>query len=96
MHLGLEYSRGKTSHLGSLMKQRDIWKQSAKDIAKLSPVPCPEQIQAWGEYKKYITQVNNRKKTEGKMYKSGKMAENSDSPEIVWENEKLFMGWKTN
>ena len=30
------------------------------------------------------------------MYKSGKIAENSDSPEIVWKNAKLFMGWKSS
>ena len=24
------------------------------------------------------------------------MAENSDSPEIVWKNAKLFMGWKSS
>ena len=85
-----------TNETKELIKQRDIWKQRAKDLAILHPVACPEQIQAWGEFKKYRNQINNRKKSEEKMYKAGKIAENSDSPEIVWKNAKLFMGWKSS
>ena len=41
----------------------------------------------------YSNHINNSKKNEEKMYKSDKMAENNDSPEIVWKNAKAFMGW---
>ena len=85
-----------TEQTKELIKQRDIWKQRAKDLAKLSSIANPEQIQAWGEYKRYRNQVNNRKKNEEKMYKTEKMSENSDSPDILWKNAKLFMGWKSS
>ena len=78
------------------MKQRDIWKQRAKDLAILNPIASPEQIEAWGQYKKFRNQINNRKKGEESRYKSGKMAENLDLPEIVWKNAKAFMGWKSS
>ena len=77
------------------MKQRDVWKQRAKDLSLLSPAACPEQVEAWTEYKYYRNMINNRKKTEEKTYKSEKMAETADSPDIVWKNAKAFMGWKS-
>ena len=49
-----------------------------------------------GEYKKYRNQVNNREKNEERLYKTEKISENSDSPEILWKNAKLFMGWKSS
>ena len=79
-----------------LIKQRDIWKERAKDLAKISPEASPEQVQAWSEYKKYRNRINNRKKNEEKSYKAGKLAENAESPEIVWKNAKMFMGWKNS
>ena len=78
------------------MKQRDGWKQSAKDLALLSQAACPAQIHAWSQYKKYRNQINNRKKNEEKAYKSNKMAEVSDNPALVWKSAKSFMGWKSN
>ena len=85
-----------TEETKELIKQRDIWKQRAKDLAKLSCIAKLEQIEAWGEYKKYRNKVNNRKKSEEKMYKREKMSENVDSPDILWKNAKLFMGWKSS
>ena len=41
-----------TEQTKELIKQRDIWKQRAKDLAKLSLISSPEQVHAWGEYKK--------------------------------------------
>ena len=79
-----------TDKTKELIKQRDTWKQRAKDLAKLSSEATPEQVQAWREYKKYRNQINNRKKNEEKEYKTGKMSENADSPEIVWENAKIL------
>ena len=78
------------------MKQRDGWKQNAKDLALLSQAACPAQIHEWSQYKKHRNQVNNRKKTEEKAYKSNKMSEVSDRPELVWKSAKSFMGWKNN
>ena len=84
-----------TEETKTLMLQRDLWKQTAKDLAILSPVACQAQINAWNQYKKYRNQINNRKKHEEKNYKSGKMAEVADSPDIVWKSAKMFMGWKS-
>ena len=78
-----------------LMKQRDIWKERAKDLAVISPVACPSQINAWNEYKMYRNHINNRKKFEEKFYKTDKMAEVADCPDIVWKSAKSFMGWKS-
>ena len=84
-----------TTETKDLMKQRDSWKQSAKDLALLSQAACPLQIHAWNQYKKFRNEVNNRKKTEEKRYKSEKMAEVADKPDIVWKSAKAFMGWKS-
>ena len=77
------------------MKQRDLWKQRAKDLAILSPLACPVQIEAWNQYKLFRNQVNNRKKYEEQHFKTAKMTEVADSPELVWKSAKSFMGWKT-
>ena len=42
----------------------------------------------------YRNQINNRKKHEEKKYKTEKMSEVADSPDIVWKSAKTFMGWK--
>ena len=84
-----------TEETKTLMQQRDLWKQAAKDLAILSPVASPEQIAAWNQYKKFRNQINNRKKYEEKLYKSEKMAEVADSPDIVWKSAKTFMGWQS-
>ena len=84
-----------TSETKELMKQRDSWKKIAKDLALLSQAACPAQIHAWQEYKKFRNQVNNRKKYEENVYKSDKISEVADSPNLVWKNAKLFMGWKS-
>ena len=52
-------------------------------------------MHAWSEYRKYRNKINNKKKTEEKRYKSEKMAEVADSPDIVWKSSKAFMGWKS-
>ena len=57
------------------MKQRDLWKQRAKELAELSDVVFPAQIHAWDQYKLFRNQINNRKKTEEKAYKSQKVSE---------------------
>ena len=84
-----------TEETKHLMKQRDLWKQAAKDLAAVSAVASQEQIDAWGHYRKYRNKINNRKKFEEKQYKSEKMAELADSPDIVWKSAKTFMGWKS-
>ena len=84
-----------TQETKDLMKQRDLWKQKAKDLALISQVACPAQIAAWDQYKKYRNTVNNRKKKDEKIYKSDKMAEVADRPDIVWKSAKSFMGWKS-
>ena len=56
---------------------------------------CIAQIHAWTEYKRFRNMINNRKKSEEKCYKSNKMAEVADKPELVWKRAKSFMGWKS-
>ena len=77
------------------MKQRDLWKQRAKDLAIISPVACPAQVDAWNQYKLFRNQVNNRRKYEEQDFKSAKMTEVADSPDLVWKSAKSVMGWKT-
>jgi hypothetical protein len=77
------------------MKQRDLWKQRAKDMALISPVACPAHISAWNEYRKFRNQVNNKNKYEEQNFKSAKMTEVADSPDLVWKSAKSFMGWKS-
>ena len=58
---GKEFTKNETKEL---IKQRDIWKQRAKDLAIVSQDVCQEQINAWNEYKKFRNTINNRKKNE--------------------------------
>ena len=85
-----------TSETKELMRQRDLWKERAKSLARQSSVVGPDQIAAWAEYKKYRNKVNNKKKNEETMYKSEKFEEIQDSTEIVWKTAKSFMGWKSS
>ena len=66
-----------------LKTQRDLWKQKAKDLALVCAVADQSQVDAWNQYKHYRNKINNRKKHEEKIYKSEKMAEVADSPDIV-------------
>ena len=72
-----------TAETKDIMKQIDSWKQSAKDLALLSQAACPAQIHAWNQYKKLRNQVNNRKKSEENNYKSNRISEVADSPDLV-------------
>ena len=76
------------------MVQRDLWKQAAKDLAALSAEVSPDQIHAWSEYKKFRNKINNRKKNEEQRYKSEKMAEVADSPDIVGRVQRLLWAGK--
>ena len=84
-----------TEETKNLMKQRDIWKQRAKELALLGGIASLDQQQAWEEFKKYRNKINNRKKTEEKVYKSEKFEENLDSVQKTWQTAKLFMNWKS-
>ena len=77
-----------------LMKSRDLWKQKAKDLAMISQAACPAQIEAWNEYKLLRNQINNRKRYEEQKFKTDKMTEVADSPDLLWKSAKSFMGWK--
>ena len=72
-----------------LMKTRDYWKQVAKDL----PPHSSEQIHAWQEFKKFRNKVNNRKKFEECNYKAEKIMDVADSPDLMWQSAKTFMGW---
>ena len=87
-----------TSETKELMKQRDMWKQRAKDLALLSPnmEANPEQVEAWSQYKSFRNKINNRKKTEETNYKASKITENLDSATKTWKTAKMLMDWKTS
>ena len=80
------------------MKQRDMWKQRAKDLALLGPniEASPEQVEAWSQYKSFRNKINNRKKTEETDYKAFKISENLDDATKTWKTAKVFMDWKTS
>ena len=83
-----------TEETKNLMKLRDQWKKTAKDLAGSTNSTCQAQADAWNQYRKFRNQINNRKKYEEKMYKAEKLTEVADSPGIVWKTAKSFMGWK--
>ena len=84
-----------TAETKQLIKQRDAWKQRAKDLAISSEFVCQAQALAWEQFKLYRNRINNRKKSEENRYKSEKILEVADSPDLVWKNAKNFMGWKS-
>ena len=79
------------------MKQRDMLKQRAKDLAMRDhgDVVSAEQQVAWAEYKKLRNKINNTKKNEENKFKADKISSDLDSPSKVWATAKSFMGWKT-
>ena len=54
---------------------------------------CPDDAQAWAEYKQLRNKVNNRRKFEEKNFKSGKISQSLDSPADTWKTAKEFMDW---
>ena len=68
-----------TAETKNLMKQKDLWKQKAKELAELSEVACPAQIHAWTQYKLSRNQVYNKNKTE----ESQKVTEVAECPDLV-------------
>ena len=79
-----------------LMKQRDVWKRKAVDLAKMSAGHVTEeQKDAWCEYKRLRNLVNNKKKYDENNYKRDKIAKNVDDPSKLWSQSKEFMNWKT-
>ena len=80
-----------------LMAERDLLKQKAKDLALRDQgnEATEEQVAAWNNFKKLRNKVNNKKKQDEKVYKSGKIDEAMESPAKVWSTAKNFMGWKS-
>ena len=79
-----------------LMKQRDLWKKEAKNLAISNPgIVSDEQRDAWKQFKEYRNKVNNMKKHDERNYKKNKMNENVDDPSSMWKTAKTFMNWKS-
>ena len=78
-----------------LIKERDLWKGKAKSLAMLGPDFQADQEAAWNMYKRFRNSLNNRKKKEEILFKSEKVQESLNSPEILWRTAKNFMGWKS-
>ena len=86
-----------TSQTKELMKLRDDWKSKAKELctSTAGQTASLAEVEAWDIYKYYRNKVNNRKKSEEKVFKSEKISENLHSAEQTWKTAKLFMDWKT-
>ena len=55
---------------------------------------CPDDAQAWAEYKQLRNKVDNSRKFEEKNFKSGKISQSLDSPADTWKTAKEFMDWE--
>ena len=85
-----------TAETKDMMKQRDMWKQRAKDLAITSPGNTSDrQREAWDQFKFYRNKVNNKKKFDENNYKREKFEEVKDSPADIWKCAKTFMNWKS-
>ena len=85
-----------TEETKELMRQRDLWKQKAKELAMLSPSTVTEEQQlAWEEYRKFRNKVNNKKVYDEKNYKKAKIDANLNNPRGLWKSAKNFMNWKS-
>ena len=84
-----------TNETKELIKQRDMWKKTAMELAKQSPSRHDdEQSNAWLQYKKYRNKINNKKRNEEILYKSKQVIDGLNSPENTWKIAKSYMGWK--
>ena len=87
------YTPWLTEETRNIMKERDQWKLTAKNLAALPN--CQAQQQAWDKYKKLRNSVNNRKRYEENLYKAEQISEVADCPATLWKTAKSFMGWKS-
>ena len=86
-----------SSNTRYLIKERDLYKRIAKNLALISTPDAEEdQIAAWEAYRVLRNKINDRKKQEEFLYKSEKMQEVSSSSSALWKTAKGFMGWKSN
>ena len=85
-----------SSETKDLMDQRDLWKERAKELAKLNTeVTCSdEEVVAWRKSKDYRNKVNNSKKNDEYKFKRDNIAGNLDNPTTMWGTIKGFMNWK--
>ena len=83
-----------TEDTKELMKQRDLWKGRARDLALINMgLVSEEQTLAWEEYKKFRNKVNNKKKHDERIYKKEKINETTGNPAGMWKTTKYFMNW---
>ena len=77
------------------MKQREMWKEKARELAIASPGQASEEQKfAWGEYKNYRNKINNKKVFEETNYKKEKITEDIQYIAKIWNSTDAFMGWK--
>ena len=76
-----------------LMKQRDKFKQIAKELAMRDQGRgvSAEQLAAWADYKRLGNRIDNTKRNEENKKISDKMFEVLDSPSKVWGTAESFM-----
>ena len=88
-----------TEEAKEMMKERDILKDKAKDLARrdleLGREPSEEQKLAWNKFKKLRNKITNKKHKDEINFKRAKLSEHLDSPEALWKSTKSFMGWKS-
>ena len=85
-----------SSETMELMKNRDMWKQRAKELAvnNFGNSITKEEIEAWENYKKSRNKINNNKRNDEYKFKKENLANSLDNISTMWGTVKGFMNWK--
>ena len=85
-----------TSGTLQLMKERDMVKEKAKELAKAEgQLTSPEQAELWRKYKSLRNSVNNKLGREEFRYKREKFNSCQDNPGMTWNLAKSRMNWSS-
>ena len=85
------YNPWLTEETKEMMKKREELKKQAEDFAIAGNNEAASE--AWKKFTEVRNKVTNRKRYEEVNFKSGKMAESTDSPSNTWRTAKSFMDW---
>ena len=85
-----------TSETLKLMKERDMVKEKAKELAKAEgQYTSPEQSDLWGKYRYLRNSINNKVSQEEFRYKREKLNSCKDNPGMTWNLAKSYMNWSS-
>ena len=90
------YSPWLTPETLKLMKERDKYKDQAKELASTEGKDTsPEQALLWGKYRQLRNLVNNKTGQEEIRYKRNKVNQCKDNPSKAWGLAKKYMDWSS-